>query len=295
MTFGIDSATTHPVEAPTPWRRGRKALMYVAVLAGVAAIIFVVLWFMQRSMIYFPDTSEVPPAEDALLGGEDIVLHTSDGYELEAWFAPPAPEADDRQTAVLMGPGNAGNRENRAGIAQHFQEQGFAMLLLEYRGYSTNPGSPTEEGLIRDGFAAVDALEAQGYQPDQTIYFGESIGSGVVAALIAERPPAVVVLRSPFTELADVGRHHYPWLPVRTVLRDNFPVIDQVGETEVPVTVIRAAEDSVIPAQLSAQVAQAAPNLVEEHIIDQADHNDPVMFGPDIAEAVTRAADAAQD
>lgn len=169
------------------------------------------------------------------------------------------------------------------------------MLLLEYRGYSTNPGSPTEEGLIRDGFAAVDALEAQGYQPDQTIYFGESIGSGVVAALIAERPPAVVVLRSPFTELADVGRHHYPWLPVRTVLRDNFSVIDQVRETEVPVTVIRAAEDSVIPAQLSAQVAQAAPNLVEEHIIDQADHNDPVMFGPDIAEAVTRAADAAQD
>lgn len=60
-------------------------------------------------MIYFPDTSEVPPASDALVGGEEIVLNTSDGYALDAWFAPPAPEADDREMAVLMAPGNAGN------------------------------------------------------------------------------------------------------------------------------------------------------------------------------------------
>lgn len=292
MTLGIGGNATHRVDAPTPWRRRCKRFIYAGLAAvAVLLIVIVVLWFVQRSMIYFPDTSEVPPAGDVLVGGQNIVLTTSDGYELDAWFAPPAPEADDRDMAVLMAPGNAGNRANRTGIAQEFQDQGFAVLLMEYRGYSTNPGSPSEEGLVRDGFAAVDALDAQGYEPEQTIYFGESIGTGVIAALLQERPPAAAVLRSPLTNLADVGSHHYPWLPVRTVLRDNFPVIDQIRDTEVPISVIRADDDSVIPSQLSAQIAQAAPNLVEELVIEQADHNDPVMFGPKIAEAVARAAD----
>lgn len=249
------------------------------------------MWSLQRSMIYFPDTAAVPAAADVLEGGQDLTLETSDGLELEAWFAPPAEDASDRDMAVLMAPGNGGNRAGRAGLAQHLQDRGFAVLLMEYRGYSTNPGRPRQDGLIRDGLAAVDALEAQGFAPEQTIYFGESVGGGVVAALMSERPPAAAVFRSPFTDLAEVGRHHYRWLPVGLLLRDRFPVTEHVRGTRVPISVIRARHDTVVPAELSAQVADAAPNLVEEHSIEDADHNDPVMFGPEIADAVARIAE----
>lgn len=269
----------------------RRMLVTAGVLVAVIAIVGVLMWSLQRSMIYFPDTSEVPAAADVLEGGQDLTLHTSDGLELEAWFAPPTEDAVDRDMAVLMAPGNGGNREGRAGLAQHLQDRGFSVLLMDYRGYSTNPGRPSENGLIRDGLAATDALEAQGFAPDQTIYFGESVGGGVVAALLIQRPPAAAVFRSPFTDLAEVGKRHYPWLPVGILLRDRFSVTEHVSRTQVPISVIRARHDTVVPAELSAQVAAAAPNLVEEHILDDADHNDPVMFGPEIAEAVARIAD----
>ena len=269
----------------------RRMLVTAGVLVAVIAIVGVLMWSLQRSMIYFPDTSEVPAAADVLEGGQDLTLHTSDGLELEAWFAPPTEDAVDRDMAVLMAPGNGGNREGRAGLAQHLQDRGFSVLLMDYRGYSTNPGRPSENGLIRDGLAATDALEAQGFAPDQTIYFGESVGGGVVAALLSQRPPAAAVFRSPFTDLAEVGKRHYPWLPVGILLRDRFSVTEHVSRTQVPISVIRARHDTVVPAELSTQVAAAAPNLVEEHILDDADHNDPVMFGPEIAEAVARIAD----
>lgn len=269
----------------------RRMLVTAGVLVAVIAIVGVLMWSLQRSMIYFPDTSEVPAAADVLEGGQDLTLHTSDGLELEAWFAPPTEDAVDRDMAVLMAPGNGGNREGRAGLAQHLQDRGFSVLLMDYRGYSRNPGRPSENGLIRDGLAATDALEAQGFAPDQTIYFGESVGGGVVAALLSQRPPAAAVFRSPFTDLAEVGKRHYPWLPVGILLRDRFSVTEHVSRTQVPISVIRARQDTVVPAELSAQVAAAAPNLVEEHILDDADHNDPVMFGPEIAEAVARIAD----
>jgi pimeloyl-ACP methyl ester carboxylesterase len=161
---------------------------------------------------------------------------------------------------------------------------------MDYRGYGGNPGSPSEEGLARDAMAAVEVLDKLGYPAERTIYFGESLGSAVVAALQARRPPAGMVLRSPFPELADVGARHYPWLPVRLLLRDRFPVLDHLAASEVPVTVVYGDRDSVVPTELSARVADAAPALAERVVIPGADHNDPVMFGPPVAEAVARLA-----
>lgn len=262
----------------------------MALTATVTVVVLV--WTFQRSLVYFPDSSPVPPAGDVIPGAQDLALATSDGLELGAWFVPAPAGAADRNLAVLVAPGNGGNRQGRSGLAEHLRDQGFAVLLMDYRGYGGNPGSPSEDGLRLDALAASDALTAQGYPPERTIYFGESLGGGVIAALLAERPPAGAVFRSPFTELADVGRHHYPWLPVGAILRDRFPVTEHVTATEVPVSVIRAARDSVVPAELSAQVAAAATSLVEERVFDGADHNDPVMFGPEVAAVVARLSDA---
>jgi uncharacterized protein len=250
-----------------------------------------ILWAVQRQLIYFPDPTRVPPASEVIAGARDVTVRTEDGLELGAWFVPaadgPTPGAS---MAVLVSPGNGGNRAGRAGLAEELSDRGLAVLLMDYRGYGGNPGSPSEEGLAADAFAATEALEALGYPPERTIYFGESLGTGVVAALQVRRPPAGMVLRSPFTELADVGAHHYPFLPVRLLLRDRFPVVEHVSSSQVPVTVIYGDRDTVVPPALSARVADAAPTLVERTVIEGADHNDPVMFGPRVAEAVVRLA-----
>ena len=161
---------------------------------------------------------------------------------------------------------------------------------MDYRGFGGNPGNPSEDGLAADADASVKALEELGFPAQRTLYFGESLGSGVVAALQARHPPAGMVLRSPFTELADVGANHYPWLPVRALLRDRFPVVAHLATSDVPVTVIYGDRDSVVPSVLSARVADQAPSLAERVVLADADHNDPVMFGSRVAAAVARLA-----
>lgn len=246
---------------------------------------------LQRQLIYFPDSTTVPSAADVVEGARDITLRTSDGLALGAWFVP-ASSASDMHMAVLVAPGNGGNRSGRVGLATELSRRGLAVVLMDYRGYGGNPGSPTEDGLAKDAMAAALALEELGYPAERTIYFGESLGAGVVAALQARRTPAGVVLRSPFTELADVGAHHYPWLPVRLLLKDRFQITEPLSGSEVPVTVIYGDRDSVVPSELSARVADEATSLVERVVIRGADHNDAVMFGPPVADAVARLARA---
>jgi pimeloyl-ACP methyl ester carboxylesterase len=269
----------------------------VVVVGGtvVALLIggLVALWALQRQLIFFPDTSAVPPAARVIDGARDVTLRTADGLSLGAWFVPADPSVttsdDARGHAVLLAPGNGGNRLGRAPLAERLQRRGFAVLVMDYRGYGGNPGSPSEDGLGLDADAAVEALDELGYPPSRTVYLGESLGTGVVAALARRTPPAAMVLRSPFTDLADVGAHHYPWLPVRMLLTDRFPVLEHVRETDVPVVVVHGDRDSVVPSRLSAEVAAAAPRLVDEVVLSGVDHNDPVMFGEPVVEAVVAA------
>jgi fermentation-respiration switch protein FrsA (DUF1100 family) len=275
----------------TPSRLRRRVARALLAATLVTGVLMGLLWAFQRQLIYHPDPSPVPPAAEVIAGARDVTLRTSDGLALGAWFVPaPAGPRPVDDIAVLFAPGNGGNRLGRADFAAELRRRGFAVLLMDYRGYGGNPGSPSESGLAADALAAVDALEELGYPPERTIYFGESLGTGVVATLQQVRPPAGVVLRSPFTELADVGSHHYPWLPVRLLLRDTYPVLERVRTSEVPTTVIYGDRDRVVPTRQSAGVADGARSLFEEVVLRGADHNDSVMFGAQVADAVQRLA-----
>ena len=234
-------------------------------MLGAAAVVVLftlvvgLLWAFQRSLIYLPDDGPVGAATEQVPGARDVTLTTGDGLQLGAWYLPAAaPDAP----AVLVANGNGGHRGMRAPLARALNEQGLAVLLFDYRGYGGNPGSPSEDGLALDVRAAREFLlrEAK-VPPERLLYFGESLGAAVVTELATEHPPAGLVLRSPFVDLASVGAEHYPFLPVRLLLRDRYPVAEQIGRIRVPTTVVYGSGDSIVPPGQSRAVADAAGRL----------------------------------
>lgn len=248
-------------------------------LVLVVALVLALVWIFQRRLIYLPDTTPVavPP------GVEDVRLRTADGLELGAWFVRPAQPA---RATVLVAGGNGGNRAGRAPLAAKLAQAGLAVLLLDYRGYGGNPGDPDEAGLALDARAAYRFLvDDRRVPPERILFYGESLGCAVVAELALEHPPAGLLLRSPFTDLASVGADSYPFLPVRLLLRDRFPVRDEVARLRVPTVVVLGGRDSIVsPAQSREVAAAASARLVE---VPAADHNDPVLLeGPEVIDAV---------
>ena len=255
-----------------------------AIAVAAAVLVFVtVLWAWQRRLIFQPDAGDVPPAAQVLgVGGRtvgsaprDVELRTEDGLILGAWYVP-APASECRAT-VLVASGNAGNRLGRAPLAQALVDLGFGVLLMDYRGFGGNPGSPTEEGLAADGRAAHRFLtEQEGLRPRELLYFGESLGGAVVTGLAVEHPPAGMLLRSPFTDLPSVAAEHFPFLPVRLLLHDRFDVIGLAATLDMPMTVVVGSADGVVPASQSTAVADAAGALMV--VVPGADHNDRVLL-----------------
>jgi hypothetical protein len=244
----------------------------------VAMIVVVVtIWLLQRQFIYFPTAAPPPaPADVGLDTAEPLAYTTADRLRLQGWYVP---AAGAPVGAVLVLPGNGGNRAGRGPLAAALRAAGLSTLLVDYRGYGGNPGRPTQEGLLADARAAADALQRRsGVASDRLVFFGESLGAAVAAGLAAERPPAALVLRSPFPSMTEMGRRQFPWLPVSRLLRDRFQTAEWVARYQGPTLVIAGDADTLVPPQLSRRVADAAGGPVDVETIAGAGHNDRALL-----------------
>jgi fermentation-respiration switch protein FrsA (DUF1100 family) len=259
----------------------RVATVTLGALLVVAALL-VSLWLAQRRLIYIRIAPPVPQVAAHWPNAEDVSFETEDGLRLRGWFLPPDRRSEPAP-AVLVCNGNAGTRADRLPLGTALASRGFAVLLFDYRGYADNPGAPSEDGLLRDARAARAALASRTeVAADRIVYFGESLGSGVAVALAAEQPPAALVLRSPFTSLVDVARVHYPFLPVRLLLRDRFRSDRRIGGIRSPLLVVAGDRDSIVPYAQSRRLFELAPGSSKRFVpVPGADHNDPRLSHSD--------------
>lgn len=260
-----------------------RAAWLLAFAIGVIAVL-TLLASLQRQLLYFPLAEAPPPVAGVLPGAEDVTFETADGLRLFGWFRQGPPGS----TTVVVMNGNAGDRSHRAPLAAALAREGFGVLLFDYRGYAGNPGTPSERGLLADARAAVDHVASRSdVDPARIAYYGESLGAAVAVALSAERPPAALILRSPFTSLEDIAKLHYPWLPVGALLVERYPVVDLVPNVRAPLLVIAGTADRIVPLRYSQRVYDAAAQPKRFLAIEGADHNDLAMLaGPQLVAAV---------
>jgi len=256
----------------------------VVVLVMIAAF-FALVWAGQRRMMYFPFGTPPPPAEAGLPGAQEVTFDTSDGLTLRGWLVS---SREQSALTVIVFNGNAGNRAFRAPLAAALGRRKISVLLFDYRGFGGNPGAPTQDGLAKDARAARGFLVRRGVDQSQIVYFGESLGTAVAAELAVEHAPAALVLRSPFMSMADVGQHHYPFMPVRLMLRDRYATGDLIRKVRCPLLVVAGDRDAIVPPEHSRALYDAANDPKRLAIIRGADHNDEALLsGREMIDAIT--------
>ena len=200
----------------------------------------------------------------------EISLETVDGFGLTAWYAP----APTGRPTIVMFLGKSGSLRSQRYRLQHFKVANMGVLLLAYRGYSGNPGSPNEKGLYADARSAIDWLESHGIDDRSIVLYGASLGSGVATEMALERRFAAVVLEAPYTSIADVAALRLPIVPVRWLLKDRFDSLARMGGLTEPLLVMHGDGDSVIPQRLGRALFTAAHTRKEGFWPHGVGHND---------------------
>ncbi len=251
-----------------------KIALYIVI---VYLLIVCLFYALQRSLIYFPLQDFPSPTEAGVPEMRVVRLTTSDELVLNAWYRPPI---EATLPTVIYFHGNAGHIGHRAFIIAPFLDQGYGVLLLTYRGYSGNPGTPSEEGFYRDARSAMQYLIEQGTPNHCLVVYGNSIGAAVAMQMATEYDVGAIILQSPFVSMAEVGHFHYAFLPIRSLIKDRYDMAAKAEEVKAPIMVLHGTRDKIVPEDLSRKLFSMLPEPKEAHYIAGRGHND--LFEPEL-------------
>ena len=206
------------------------------------------------------------------LGAERLQIKTPEGDRLHGVHISSSVPASGPKTLVIGFGGNAWNGQD---VATYIHElyPDVDVVAFHYRGYRPSTGSPSAKALLADAPLVYDAA-VDHTRPDRTIAVGFSIGSGVAASLANRRKLDGIILVTPFDSLKAVVRGYYPWLPVGMLFRHEIDSTEGLGDSTVPVAVVAAEKDEIIPAERTEALRSRVSNLVLDRTIADANHND---------------------
>jgi fermentation-respiration switch protein FrsA (DUF1100 family) len=236
-------------------KRWAKATGIAGILIAVLfAVAGVVMFFNEESFVFFPEKRvPVTPASFGL-PFEEVRLRTADGVTLGAWWIP----VERPRGAAVLAHGNAGNIAHRIDKAALLCELGLSVLLFDYRGYGNSGGSPTEDGTYMDMEAAVEHVRtARGFAPEQTLFWGESIGAAVAVEAATRQPCAGLVVESGFTSLPAMAKAVYPWLP-GFLVRLKYDSLARIPAVKAPKLILHGPSDKIVPYPMSRSLFDAS-------------------------------------
>jgi hypothetical protein len=236
-------------------------LFYLAILLGI---------YLGQATLLFP--RGMAGGALPLPAAQRLTVDTPDGDRLHGVHLPPrAPAQVDRPLILGFG-GNAWNAEAAAAYLAGLYPDAH-IVAFHYRGYAPSTGKPSADALLSDALVVHDEVAAR-LKPARVVAVGFSIGSGVAARLASRRPLAGTILVTPFDSLKKVAQRHYPWLPVGLLFRHEMPVAEDLKQSRVPIAILSASRDTIIPPARADALREVVPNLVYDRTISGAGHND---------------------
>ena len=249
----------HPLMKYISW----LLLLYVAYCG--------LLYFFQRQILFPRHLVPQPLKSDQQIAGLQKLWLNAEFGQVEAWFLPPAsglPAAP--APAVIFGHGNGETIDFWPANLEGFTRLGIALLLVEYPGYGSSAGSPSQDSIVQTFVAAYDDLVARkDIDPSRIILFGRSLGGGAVCALAQRRSSAALILMSTFTSVRSFAKQ---FLLPSFLVRDPFDNLSVIQKYPGPVLILHGRHDEVIPFTHGQNLHKTAQN--GKMIAYEAGHND---------------------
>ncbi len=284
MTSGTSSRLSGPdgADGDRPKRRSVGSVLFrivrlvlvvcLLLLLVVYLLLLLFLMIFEESLIFVPSSYPWGDWQPTGVSFEDAEFEAADGTRLHGWYA----HRENARAVVLFCHGNAGNVTHRAHtLAALHDLAGVSVLIFDYRGYGKSDGKPNEEGVLADGRAARAWLaEKAGIAQSDVVLMGRSLGGAVAVDMAAKDGARALVLESTFSSVPDVAAYHYPWIPVRWVLRTRLDAAAKIGEYRGPLLVSHGDADRVVPYSLGQKLFGAASEPKSFFTIPGGDHND---------------------
>jgi len=213
----------------------------LAVLA-LYAVILVIYYFIQERLLFVAAPLQLRHRFQLASPFEELYLESQDGGKIHALLI----HAKDPKGLILYFHGNTGNMNRWSLVAEELTTYNFNVLVVDYRGFGKSQGRRTEANMIADaqviyGHAKTLAKE------NRLVVYGRLLGTGLAVKVASENDPWKLVLETPYYHLPEVAFHHFPFIPVKWLLRFKFRSDLYIPKVHCPIAIFHGTRDRIVP------------------------------------------------
>lgn len=252
----------------------KKLLLYVLVPATILyTAICIFLYFFQEKIIFHP---ELLPHDHAYRFGRDFEernFEFSSKVKINALHFRTA----NAKGLVYYLHGNSGSLQSWGNEADLFLDNGYDVLMIDYRGFGKSTGKISQKALYSDANNIYAQLSKE-YNEKDIVVYGRSIGSGIAAQVASKHSPGKLILEAPYYSFVDLSKHYYPWLPLRLFLRYQLRTDKFVQQISCPIVIFHGTDDKVVYHGSTEKLKQLLKPTDEVFSIQGGTHNDLALW-----------------
>ena len=225
-----------------------------AAILGATAVYIAVLFLAQDYLLFYPDSRYINPQQAETPYFQELPITSPDGKKIMSWFY----EGKADKPIILFFHGNAGQIARFAPQMKTYINEGYSILMPEFRGFAGSKGYLSESAMYNDAEMWFDFLRQElGYR--RIVVFGYSMGTAPASRLAGTRKPDAVILAAPFyslrREVADKKVLFATWVLKRN-LESNRYIAEYVG----PLLIIHGSKDKLIKPQHGEDLFKLSPS-----------------------------------
>ena len=256
--------------------------LYITLSSIVVAyfVVVVFVYFYQRNLLYHPSENNYQN-DEVKFDYEEVYIEVENEIRLKSWLI----NKDFKNLkTLLIFHGNAGDLSNRIYKLNELNKLQINILLISWRGFSGNKGSPTEKNLYKDAEAAIKWLNKKNVSNNQIILYGESLGTGIAVEMAKKNDFNSIILESPFTSIENSAKIYYPYLPVKYLLKDRYDTISKINMVKSPIMIMHGEKDDVVPLSMGKKLFEKANSPKHSYFTSTGDHM--MEFNPELLKEI---------
>lgn len=211
------------------------------------------------SLFFYPSATLIRNPADVKLSYQDVFIEVSTDVQLHGWWLPAKGEV---KGTIYFLHGNAQNISTHLASVYWLPEQGYQVLLLDYRGYGLSTGTPDIPEVFDDVYAGYQWLKDYPSTKNKPLFLlGQSLGAVIGAYTTTQHQDMLasfdaIILDSPFSSFPLISKDvasrswitwplQYPLFWSMTGKYNLIDVIDKISPNNL--LLMHSRQDQVIP------------------------------------------------
>lgn len=227
----------------------RKVLIYVVFIY----VLLVAIAILFQEKLLFRNT-KLPM---------DYSYHFEEDFE-EIWFDPEVnvkinalyfkTDSASRKGLIIYFHGNADDLRRWGKHALDFTKNDYDILMVDYRQFGKSTGELSEKALHTDANYVYDWAKKH-FPENRIILYGRSLGTGIATRLASENRPKMLLLETPYFNLADVVNSYFPLIPYNSMLKYQFRTDLCIQQVHCRIHFFHGTKDAIVPYNSSLKLA----------------------------------------